>query len=219
MDNHSHLLDTPSRKLHMNLNSYQLRWRRELHPHWMKSQRCRLTARGRDAKLSLSFAPWCHHLRNGLRPNNSSQASSLAHIYCVLDSVKTSPPCDTMIAPEQFPTKSGFSQQFMTRNDCSLRVKEQINFDSQRQHWTTSTSSGGSIWYFDNLFPGALSEEVKQQLRALYGHLMKNPKVMVVRVQQQQGTVDCAIAYAVSLVKGKDPVASWCCKHQNITFL
>ena len=37
---------------------------------------------------------------------------------------------------------------------------------------------------------------------------MKTPKVMVVRVQQQQGTVDCglfAIAYIVSLATGKDP--------------
>ena len=36
---------------------------------------------------------------------------------------------------------------------------------------------------------------------------MKSPKVMVVQVQQQQGTVDCslfAIAYAVSLATGKD---------------
>ena len=49
---------------------------------------------------------------------------------------------------------------------------------------------------------------MKQQLRALYGHLMKCSKVMVVRVQQQQGTVDCglfAIVYAVSLANGKDP--------------
>ena len=37
---------------------------------------------------------------------------------------------------------------------------------------------------------------------------MKTPKVMVVRVQQQQGTVDCglfAVAYAVSFANGKDP--------------
>ena len=40
--------------------------------------------------------------------------------------------------------------------------------------------------------------------------MTKKPKVMVVRVQQQQGMVDCglsifAIAYAVSLANGKDP--------------
>ena len=52
-----------------------------------------------------------------------------------------------------------------------------------------------------------ISDEVKQQLRVIYGYLMKTPKVMVVRVQQQQGTVDCglfAIMYAVSLANGRD---------------
>ena len=85
---------------------------------------------------------------------------------------------------------------------------DQFHFDSQRHHWTTSTFSGGVIRYFDSLYPGALSDEVKQQLRALYGHLMKHPKVMVVRVQQQKVTVDCGIfviAYALSLANGKDP--------------
>ena len=39
----------------------------------------------------------------------------------------------------------------------------------------------------------AISDEVKQQLRVIYGHLMKTPKVMVVRVQQLQGTMDCGL--------------------------
>lgn len=104
---------------------------------------------------------------------------------------------------EQFPTKAGFqptiydSEQLQPQGEGTV----QFHFDSQRQHWTTSTFSGGAIRYFDSLYPGALSDEVKQQLRALYGHLMKSPKVMMVRVQQQQETVDCglfAITYAVS---------------------
>ena len=48
---------------------------------------------------------------------------------------------------------------------------------------------------------------------------MKHPKVMVVRVQQQQGTVDCgllAIAYAVSLASGKDPAKNQQSTHESI---
>ena len=103
---------------------------------------------------------------------------------------------------KQFPEKAGF-QPTVYDSECL-----QLHFDSQRKHWTTSILSGGTIRYFDNLYPCDLSDEIQRQLRALYGHMTKNPKVMVVRVQQQQGTVDCilfAIAYAVSLANGKDP--------------
>ena len=111
---------------------------------------------------------------------------------------------------EQFPTKAGFQPTLYKseRLQPQYQGTVQFHFDSERKHWTTSTFSAGAIRYFDSLYPGGLSDEVKRQLKALYGHLMKTPKVMVVRVQQQQGTVDCglfAIAYAVCLVNGKDP--------------
>jgi hypothetical protein len=59
-----------------------------------------------------------------------------------------------------------------------------------------------------DILTASILDEMKLQLRVIYGHLMKRPTVMVVRVQQQQGTVDCglfAIAYAVNLASGKDP--------------
>ena len=115
-----------------------------------------------------------------------------------------------VLLKKQFPAKAGFqptvydSERLQPQGEGTI----QFHFDSQRQHWTTSTFSGGTIRYFDSLYPDVLSDEMQCQLRALYGHLMKNPKVLVMRVQQQQGTVDCslfAIAYAVSLANGKDP--------------
>ena len=87
---------------------------------------------------------------------------------------------------KQFPEKAGFQPTVYDSERLQPQGKGtiQLRFDSQRKHWTTSTFSGGMIRYFDNLYPGVLSDEVQCQLRALYGHLMKNPKVMVVRVQQ-----------------------------------
>ena len=87
----------------------------------------------------------------------------------------------------QFPTKAGFqptvyeTERLQPQHEGTI----QFHFDSQRQHWITSTFSGGIIRYLDSLYPGVLSDEVKQQLRVIYGHLMKTPKVMVARVQQQ----------------------------------
>jgi hypothetical protein len=90
-------------------------------------------------------------------------------------------------------------------------VKEQSSFiltvrDNIGQHQLSVVMSSdiltASILEFFRM------NEVKQQLRVIYGHLMKHPTVMVVHVQQQQGTVDCglfAIAYAVNLASGKDP--------------
>ena len=112
---------------------------------------------------------------------------------------------------KQFPEKAGFqptvydSERLQPKGEGII----QLHFDSQWKHWTTSIFSSGTIWYFDSLYPGDLSDEIQWQLRALYGHLTKKPKVMVVQVQQQQGMVDCgllAITYAVSLANGKDPV-------------
>ena len=111
---------------------------------------------------------------------------------------------------KQFPEKAGLqptvynSERLQPQSEGTI----QIHFDRQRKHWTSSTFSGGMVRYYDSLYPGDLSEDIRNQLRSLYGHLMKTPKVMVVRVQQQQGTVDCglfAIAYAVSVANGKDP--------------
>ena len=111
---------------------------------------------------------------------------------------------------KQLPEKAGFqptvydSEHLQPQGEGTI----QLHFDSQRKHWTTSIFSGGTIRYFDSFYPGDLSDEIQCQLRALYGHLTKKPKVMVVRVQQQQGTVDCglfAIAYVISLANGKDP--------------
>ena len=92
----------------------------------------------------------------------------------------------------------------MTQNAYNHMVKDH----PASLHWTTSTSSDSMIQYFDSLYPDILPDEMQRQLRTLYWHLMKNPKVMVVRVQHQQGTVDCglfAITCAVSLANGKDP--------------
>ena len=50
-----------------------------------------------------------------------------------------------------------------------------------------------------------LSADVQQQLRILYGDLMKMPTVSVVHVQQQQGQTDCglfAVTHAVHLHEG-----------------
>ena len=111
---------------------------------------------------------------------------------------------------KQLPEKAGFqptvydSEHLQPQGEGTI----QLHFDSQRKHWTTSIFSGGMIRYFDSFYPGDLSDEIQCQLRALYGHLTKKPKVMVVRVQQQQGTVDCdlfTIAYVISLANGKDP--------------
>ena len=100
--------------------------------------------------------------------------------------------------------------QSMTQNDCSLKLKEQSSFT------LIVRGNTGQLLHSVVVPSGTLTasilvcfhaDEVKRQLRALYGHLMKNLKVMVVRVQRQQGTVDCglfAITYAVSLANGKD---------------
>ena len=83
-----------------------------------------------------------------------------------------------------------------------------MHFDAKKQHWTTSTYGGNIIRYFDSLYNGYLTDDIRQQLLKLYGHLMKTPTVQVVRVQQQQGSTDCglfAIAYAVHLAFNQDP--------------
>ena len=111
---------------------------------------------------------------------------------------------------KKFPARAGFQPTLYSSEQLEPHVEGtiQFHFDTQRQHWTMSTFSGGAIRYLDSLYPGYLSTEVQQQLKALYGHLMKTPTVSVVRVQQRQGTVDYglfAIAYAVNLAHWKDP--------------
>ena len=93
---------------------------------------------------------------------------------------------------KKFPARAGFQPTVYSSKRLEPQVEGtiQFHFDTQRLHWTTSTFSRGAIRYFDSLYPGYLSTEVHQQLKALYGHLMKTPTVSVVRVQQQQGTVD-----------------------------
>ena len=94
---------------------------------------------------------------------------------------------------KQFPEKAGLqptaynSERLQPQSEGTIH----IHLDSQRKHWTTSTLSGDTVRYYayDNLYPGDFSEDIQNQLRSLYGHLMKTPKVVVVRVQQQ-GTVD-----------------------------
>ena len=59
---------------------------------------------------------------------------------------------------KKFPTQAGFQS---TLYSCEqLRPQEegaiQFHFDLSRQHWTTSTYSGGTIRYFDSLNPGYL---------------------------------------------------------------
>ena len=124
---------------------------------------------------------------------------------------------------KKFPTQAGFQPTLYSPE--RLRPQEegtiQFHFDANRQHWTTSTYSGGTIRYFDSLYPGYISAEVQQQLKALYGHLMKTPTASALRVQQQQGTVDCglfAIAYAVSLAHGKDPAKTKFCQKSMRSF-
>ena len=71
---------------------------------------------------------------------------------------------------KQFPEKAGFqptvydSEFLQPQGEGTI----QLHFDSQ---------------YFDSLDPGDLLDEIQCQLRALCGHLIKKPKVMVVRVQ------------------------------------
>ena len=73
---------------------------------------------------------------------------------------------------KQFPTRAGF------QHTCSFWVLRTTGgtLDNIYIQWGTM--------YFESLYLGYLSDEVQQQLRALYGHLTKAP---FVHVQHQQG--------------------------------
>ena len=109
-----------------------------------------------------------------------------------------------------FPERAGFQSTLYSPECWQSQGEEtiQMHFDAKKQHWTTSTYGGNIIRYFDSLYNGYLTDDIRQQLMKLYGHLMKTPTVQVVRVQQQQGSTDCglfAIAYAVHLAFNQDP--------------
>ena len=69
----------------------------------------------------------------------------------------------------------------------------QINFDEERKHWLTSSFSSRRVQIFDSCYTGFIPDGVKQQMRAICGHLSKQLSAQVVRVRQQQGATDCAI--------------------------
>ena len=50
------------------------------------------------------------------------------------------------------------------------------------------------------LYPGVLSDEVKRKLRALYGYLMKNLKVIVVRITCAAAAGNWIAAYSPLLM-------------------
>ena len=77
----------------------------------------------------------------------------------------------------------------------------QIHFDQTMKHWVTSSCNETHVHLFDSLYFGRISDGFAKQLTKVYSHLKT---VQVMKVQQQQGAVDCglfAIAYAVYLAK------------------
>ena len=111
---------------------------------------------------------------------------------------------------QQFPDRAGF-QPTVYSIECLRPQQEgtiQFHYEQSRKHWATSMFSGNTIRYFDSMYPGHISDDIMQQLRTIYSHLMKAPTVQVIRVQQQQGTSDCglfAIAYATHFAHSLDP--------------
>ena len=111
---------------------------------------------------------------------------------------------------QQFPDRAGFQPTVYSM--ARLRPQQegtiQFHYEQGRKHWATSMFSGNTIRYFDSMYPGHISDDIMQQLRTIYSHLMKAPTVQVIHVQQQQGTSDCslfAIAYATHLAHSLDP--------------
>lgn len=112
---------------------------------------------------------------------------------------------------QQFPDRAGFQSTLYVAKGRCVPQKEgtiQIHFDEARKHWLTSSFSGRRVQIFDSRYTGFIPDGVKEQMKAIYGHLSKQLSAQVVRVQQQQGTTDCglyAIAYALHVANGDDP--------------
>ena len=113
---------------------------------------------------------------------------------------------------EQFPDRAGFQCTLYLQNHKALPQSEgtiQIHFDAERSHWATSVFSSNKVHFFDSRYVGYISDGVEQQVKEIYGHLVrKQLTLQVVHVLQQQGVTACgvyAIAYAVHLANGLDP--------------
>ena len=81
-----------------------------------------------------------------------------------------------------FPERARFQSTLYSPECWQSQGEEtiQMHFDAKKQHWTTSTYSGNIIRYFNSLYNGYLTDDIRQQLLKLYGHLMKTPTVQVV---------------------------------------
>ena len=69
------------------------------------------------------------------------------------------------------------------------------------EHWVTSSCVESHIHLYDSLYFGSISDPIARQLKETYSHLKM---VQVMRVQQQQGAVDCGL-FTVAYTVDPDP--------------
>ena len=77
---------------------------------------------------------------------------------------------------QQFPDKAGFQSTLYVANGRCVPQKEgtiQIHFDEVRKHWLMFSFSSRRVQIFDSRYTGFIPDGVKQQMRAIYGHLSK----------------------------------------------
>lgn len=98
---------------------------------------------------------------------------------------------------------------------ASSKQSVQIHFDSNRQHWVTSSTMRNRIELADSLYNGSISESIVSQLKQRYVNFAEKQQitVYVLPTQRQVNGIDCgchAIATAVEfLSEDGDPLATF----------
>ena len=68
----------------------------------------------------------------------------------------------------------------------------QFHYQSEREHWITTSYINGEVLLYDSKFTGKLSSSLKQQICQIYQSAVRL-RVAVVEVQQQNGSTECGV--------------------------
>ena len=91
-----------------------------------------------------------------------------------------------------------------------VKNKLQIIHCSERHHWVTASTvkaAPGVVIVVDSLFK-SIDTETKSVILNLFQHMASEPRIKLIRSQQQKGSKDCgvfAIAIATTIALGHNP--------------
>ena len=111
------------------------------------------------------------------------------------------------ILSQQFPDIPTVQSCLLSQKLSQIQLAKNgsLFFHNIGNNWITSHFKDGVVFLYDSLYTEVIHSELKKQLIALYG----SATVKIPWLVKQKGDKDCgcfAVAYAVSILYGDDPV-------------